>query len=96
MDYFFLGGEDMEASENPMLVMLDEGRGNRYARMVDQKGLGEGSECLLIDMAEEVRSWGYPEGQARILKSDSEPAMLVVREALSRYLGGEITPENPP
>ena len=31
-----------------------------------------------------------------MLKSDNEASMLVVRDALSRYLGGEITPENPP
>ena len=59
LDYFFLGGEDMEASENPMIVMSDKGRGNRYARMLDKKGLDEGAEWLLVDMAEEVRSWGY-------------------------------------
>ena len=51
---------------------------------------------ILVDMAEEIRSWGYPEGQPLILKSDNEASMLVVRDALSRYLGGEVTPENPP
>ena len=63
MDYFFLGGEEMEASEHPMLVMLDEDRGNRYARMVDAKGLDEGGEWILIDMAEEIKSW-IPGGAA--------------------------------
>ena len=29
LDYFFLGGEDMEAVENPMLVALDQETGNR-------------------------------------------------------------------
>ena len=44
MDYFFLGGEDSDANESPMFVMMDEERGNRYARMIDSKGLGEGGE----------------------------------------------------
>ena len=91
-------GEDCEAAENPMFVMTDEARGHRYARLVEQKGLGEGGEMewLILDAAEEIKSWGYPEGEAGILKSDREPAMVAVRDALSRYLGGSVTPENPP
>ena len=59
MDYFFLGGEECEAAENPMLVMLDEERGHRYARMLEHKGMDEGrNEWLILDAADEIRSWG--------------------------------------
>ena len=41
---------------------------------------------------------GYPGGGANalILKSDGEPAIVAVREALARCNGGRVTPEQPP
>ena len=87
MDYFFLGGEECEASENPVFVMLDEECGSRYARMLDHKGMDEGrNEWLILDAADEIRSWGHVEGCELILKTDNEASMLAVREALRRYL----------
>ena len=40
------------ASENPLMVMLDEETGNKYMRAVDQKGLGDegGMSWLVQDM----------------------------------------------
>ena len=45
-----------------------------------------------------MKSWGYPGGgsNALILKSDGEPAIIAVREALARCHGGRVTPELPP
>ena len=40
MDYFFMSREDEKASSNPILVVLDERSGARYARLVRRKGLG--------------------------------------------------------
>ena len=37
MDYFFVSREHEAASSNPMLVMLDERSGSRYARLVGKK-----------------------------------------------------------
>ena len=92
--------EDEKASQNPLMVMIDEEYGNRYMRAVGKKGLGEGNEMdwLIKDMHEELKSWGYPggEGNELIFKSDGEPAIVAVRERLSRYHGGKITPEQPP
>ena len=94
MDYFFLGSEETVAAENPMLVMVDESTGNRYARAVQQKGVGEDGEMgwLVEDMVKELKSWGHPGGgdNPLILKSDSEPAMLALRNAVAAYLGGVV------
>ena len=99
MDYFFMSQEEEKASQNPLMVMIDEEYGNRYMRAVGKKGLGEGNEMdwLIKDMHEELKSWGYPGGENNelILKSDGEPAIVAVRERLSRYHGGKITPEQP-
>ena len=79
------------ASENPMMVMVDESTGNKYMRAVDHKGLeGQGDNSWLVrDMHEELKSWGYPGGgrNAIILKSDGEPAIVAVREAWQDAMG---------
>ena len=66
MDYFFMSRADDAASANPLLVMVDEGTGERYARAVGKKGLGAFGEMdwLVKDMAEELRSWGYTGGES--------------------------------
>ena len=66
-----------KACENHLILMLDENNGNRYMRAVGKKGLGEGNEMdwLIIDMHEELKTWGHPGGGDNdlILKSDGEP-----------------------
>ena len=80
--------EMMKASESPSMVMIDERTRNKYMRIVDQKGLGREGEMswLIKDMHEELKAWGYPGGasNALIMKSDGEPAMVAVREALAK------------
>ena len=55
-------------------------------------------DWLIKDMHEELKAWGHPggEGNEMIMKSDGEPAMVALRERLSKYHGGKITPEQPP
>ena len=50
------------------------------------------------DLHQELNPWGHPGGARNIviLKSDSEPAIVAVREALARCHGGIVTPEQPP
>ena len=69
-----------------MFVMVDEEKGHRYARMVEQKGLGDGGEMewLILDAAEEVRSWGHTGGEPLILECGNEAAVRTVRDARSR------------
>ena len=83
-----------------MMVMIDESTGNKYMRSVARKGLGPDGDSSWLgkDMHQELKSWGHP-GAGRneiILKSDGEPAIVAVREALARCHGGQVTPEQPP
>ena len=84
-----------------MLIMLDEGTGDKYARAVGQKGLGGGSEemqWLIADLHEELKAWGHHGGDGGhiILKSDNENPIVTVRDALARYHGGKIVIDKPP
>ena len=65
MDYFFMSQAEEKASENPLMVMIDEQTGNRYMRAVGKKGLGEGNEMdwLIKDMLEQLKSSGHPGGE---------------------------------
>ena len=100
MDYFFMGQDGEKASDYPMLVMVDEDTDYRYMRAVGKKGLGEGREMewLVKDMDEELKAWGHAggEGGELILKSDGEPSIKALRDALGRYHGGRVIPEQPP
>ena len=69
-------------------------------RIVEQKGLEEKGEVqwLIKDLHEELKAWGYPGGggNSLILKTDGEPAIVAVRQALAKLHGGDVTPEQPP
>ena len=100
MDYFFMSKRDEDAKENPLIAMVDESTGERYARAAGQKGIGSNGEqdWLIKDMVEELRAWGHAGGTGGhiILKSDGEPAVKSLRDAVGKYLGGRVVPENPP
>ena len=99
MDYFFMSKQDESASVNPLLVMVDEGTGEKYARAVGRKGLGDRNEMdwLIKDMSAEIKSWGHAGGVSGsiILKSDGENAIKAVKDALGRFHGGRVVPEQP-
>jgi len=99
MDYFFMSSKDEKASENPLIVMTDEGTGEKYARAVGQKGLGAEGEMdwLIKDLSTELKVWGHPggDGSSLILKCDAENAIVVVRDAVAKYHGGRVVPEGP-
>ena len=64
--------------------MLDDVSGNKYMRVVSQKGLGLDQEMqwLVKDMHAELKAWGHPGGTENklVLKSDGEPAIKEVLE----------------
>ena len=52
------------ASANPIMVMVDEKTGEKYARAVGHKGRGKGQdmELLIKDMSIDLKVWGHPGG----------------------------------
>ena len=74
MDYGYMSKADEEEGKDPMLVMVDETTGDRFARLARQKGLGENREAMWLvkDASEELRAWGQPGW-------DGEPAHPEVR-----------------
>ena len=60
-------------------------------------GKAQDMEWLSKDMSNELKVWGHPGGTAGniILKSDGEPAILAVRDALAKYHGGMVVHERP-
>ena len=51
LDYFFLSEADKDANANPVLVMLIESTGERYARAVGRKGV---ADWLIKDLPDEL------------------------------------------
>ena len=92
LDYFFLSKEDQKAHRNPLIGMVDEETGEKYARAVGHKGLGEEHEVdwLIKDISEELKAWGHAGGEKGqiILKCDGERAIAAVRAAVSKFHGG--------
>ena len=97
MEHFYVSSKDEQDGNNPLVLMVDEETGDKYARMVEKKGLGSDGEIewLVRDINEELKSWGHVGGDSGrlILKSDGEWSTKALKNALSRYLGGIIIPE---
>jgi hypothetical protein len=92
--------KDEEAKVNPIIGMIDEATGEKYARAAGRKGIGTAGEMdwLIKDMVEELKAWGHTGGTNGhiIMKSDNEPAVVALRDAVGRLLGGRVIPESPP
>ena len=97
MDYGYMSKQDQDEQKNPFLVIIDEGTGERFARMAGRKGIGENGErmWLVRQASEELKAWGHPGGgDGRIiLKSDGEASIVAFRDALARFHGGVCIPE---
>ena len=93
MDYFFMSQADEKADKNPLIVMVDESTGEKYARAVGKQGIGEENEMewLVKDMSEEMKSWGHQGGDGGhiILKSDGERSIVASRTAFAKFHRGE-------
>ena len=100
VDYFFMSQADEKEDKNPLIVMVDESTGEKYARAVGKKGTGEENEMewLVKDMSEEMKSWGHQGGDGGhiILKGDGERSIVALRTALAKFHGGKVVPEDPP
>ena len=99
MDYCFMSKQDEKASQNPLIVLVDEDTGETYARSTGQKRLGQDGEMdwLVKVTCHELRSWGHMGGTGGelILKCDGESSIQTVRDAVAKFHGGRVTPEGP-
>ncbi len=61
MDYFYMSQEDDDAGRNPLLVMVNEQSGEKFARALGQKGVpADGSlDWAIKDASAELKSWGH-------------------------------------
>ena len=68
--------EEEKATNCPAMVKADETAGNKYMRVVSQKGLGQDKEMMWLvkDMHAELKTWGHPGGKDNklLLKSDGK------------------------
>ena len=48
MDYFYMSTADKEAHKNTLLVIVNESTGEKYARAVGRKGVGENAEMFWL------------------------------------------------
>ena len=83
-----------------MIVVLDEATGEKFARMTGVKGKGQMGEqdWLVMDVSEALKTWGHTGGSGGriILKSDGEKSLVAFRNAVGKYHGGVVIPEEPP
>ena len=61
MDYFYANQADEDNGRHPWIVMIDEKTGEKYARALLQKGLGDRGEMdwLIKDMSDELKCRGH-------------------------------------
>ena len=80
--------------------MVDSKTGDRFARAVPHKGLGNDGrmDWLVKDAVEELWYWGHNGGSNRHIriKSDGEASIRAVRLAISKLLGGRVVHEETP
>ena len=97
MDYFYMSQKDEEATEFPMIVMVNESTGDKFARMTGVKGIGQvgTQDWLLMEASECLKTWGHTggDGTKLILKSDGERSIMAFRNALGKLHGGVVIPE---
>merc|ERR1712155_321583 len=80
MDYFYMHSTvgNFEEDRSPIILMVNEATGERYARIVARKGVGPELDWVVKDMSEELKTWGHP-GEPMdklILKSDGEASIV--------------------
>ena len=97
MDYFYMNERDREEGRNPLVIVTDEDAGDKYARAVGRKGVGERGDMdwLIRDISFELKSWRHQGGSGSrlIMKADGERSLKTLRDAVARYHGGIVVPE---
>ena len=80
LDYCFMGSKSVAAAANPVLIMYDNVTGAMGAYLTGAKGP---IDWVVKAVCRDLEVWGY--GGCRIaVKSDQEPAIRSLREAISQ------------
>ena len=92
-DYFY-GNKNIGDETRPIILMLDEKSGMKWARVVPVKGVpDDGSLHFIIrDAVKELETWGYKKNTAQpqcVFKSDGEPAIRKFRDMVATAMGGK-------
>ena len=99
MDYHYMRKKDEEACKNPVLVIIDEQTGEKYARATGKKGAGQDGELdwLIMDASEEWKSWGHQGGTGGVIiaKCDGEESIKALRDKIAKLHGGKVIPQQP-
>ena len=55
-------------------------------------------DWLMQDLSEELKAWGHPGCEAGhiVIKTDGEPSITAIRDALAKFHGGRVVAELPP
>ena len=77
-----------------MIVMKDESTGEKYARIVQHKGIREGEDAMWIvsDIIAELKAWGHQGGSGRV---DQTPENGPIPETSSKTAAVQTVTYNP-
>ena len=80
-----------------MIVAVDESTGGKFARATGREGV-DGQYWLTKELSDELKTWGHAGGTGGkiIMKCDGEAALKAYRNAVAKYHGGVVIPEQPP
>ena len=77
--------------------MVDEETGDKFARAVGAKGLpaDHKTDWVVKAISQELKAWGHSGGDSGkiIIKIDGETSIKAVRNAVAKYHGGVVIPE---
>ena len=93
MDYKSLGDklEDGEEEKFTCIVMRDQGTGMIASHLCERKG--DKDKWVVERLCEDIASWGHADV---VLKTDGEPAVIAVQDAIRNARKHATIPENPP
>jgi len=89
IDYMFLGNKGEEKG-SPILAGIDAKSGTMFAQLVPEKGV---HSYAVKRLSQEIKRMGYTK---IILKSDQEPAIVALKNAVRNLKESEIIPEESP
>lgn len=91
-DYAFMSSEEAEEDMQPSLIMYDDHRGAFRAAGVRATGVNEANNNYVKDILDQT---GY-EGERWTFKTDQEPSIIALKQAVAAAGAGETAPVESP